>query len=73
MGDVFQVAHSFPKVTAQNIRSFGNSEAALHRVNAFLEGGQGDPSALYFFSDKGNSGLRSAARMLYAATYLQSV
>ncbi|CAM9099296.1 unnamed protein product [Ectocarpus fasciculatus] len=53
-----QVAHSFPKATAQNIRSFGNSEGTLTRVNAFLEGGQGDPSALYFFSDKGNSGLR---------------
>jgi len=52
------VAHSFPKVSAQNIRSFGNSEGALHRVNAFLDGGQGDPSALYFFSEKGNSGLR---------------
>eukprot|EP00752_Nemacystus_decipiens_P011484 g10196.t1 len=53
-----QVAHSFPKVTAQNVRSFGNSEGALQRVNAFLDGGEGDPSALYFFSDKGNSGLR---------------
>ncbi|CAM9950745.1 unnamed protein product [Pylaiella littoralis] len=50
-----QVAHSFPKVTSQNIRAFGNSEGALQRVNEFLDGGQGDPSALFFFADKGNN------------------
>eukprot|EP00904_Undaria_pinnatifida_P003151 jgi/Undpi1/12837/HiC_scaffold_7.g02504.m1 len=53
-----QVAHSFPKVAAQNIRAFGSSEGALQKVNAFLDGGEGDPLALYFFADKGNTGLR---------------
>lgn len=61
-----KVARSFPKVSAQNIRAFGNSEGALQRVNLFLEGGQEDPSALFFFADKGNSGLRyfTAPRLL---------
>lgn len=53
-----QVAHAFPKVAAQNIRAFANSDAALHKVNAFLDGGVGDPTALYFFGEKGDSGLR---------------
>lgn len=53
-----KVAHSFPMVTAQSLRAFGTSDGALAKVNTFLDKGHDGPSALYFFCDKGQQGLR---------------
>lgn len=53
-----QVANSFTQITSQSIRAFATSQGALSKVNAFLDGGQGDPCALFFFCDKGQQGLR---------------
>ena len=55
-----QVSNAFPQVPAQVVRLFGNSETVLPRVYNFLDGGEDDPCALYFFADKESTCLRQA-------------
>ncbi|CAM9358663.1 unnamed protein product [Ascophyllum nodosum] len=52
------VSNAFPQVPAQVVRLFGNSETVLPRVYNFLDGGEDDPCALYFFADKESTCLR---------------